>query len=208
MAPSPPMKTTMQSRVRAYLAQRRALGFRLRSEGYLLLSFARYADRHARGGRLTHQLAMAWASLPKNADRHRRARRWEAVRRLAKFLIVTDPKTQMPPRHLFGPAKQQTTISALHLQCPAHPPTPQGGGPTTGPTSPLDIPNVNWFVGLHRATHLRSAGAQNRGGGSPERIAPHPRQQVPANALGSLAPDRARTAPSVQSAPSAALPIS
>ena len=31
------MKTTMRSRVRAYLAQRRALGFRLRSEGYLLL---------------------------------------------------------------------------------------------------------------------------------------------------------------------------
>ena len=50
------MKTTMQSRVRAYLAQRRALGFRLRSEGYLLLNFARYADRHARGGRLSHPL--------------------------------------------------------------------------------------------------------------------------------------------------------
>jgi len=100
------MNTTMRSRVRAYLAQRRALGFRLRSEGYLLLSFARYADRHASGGRLTHKLAMAWASLPKNADRHRWARRWEAVRRLAKFLMLTDPKTEMPPRHLFGPAKQ------------------------------------------------------------------------------------------------------
>jgi integrase len=100
------MKTTMRSRVRAYLAQRRALGFRLRSEGYLLLSFARYADRHASGGRLTHKVAMAWASLPKNADRHRWARRWEAVRRLANFLILTDPKTEMPPRHLFGPAKQ------------------------------------------------------------------------------------------------------
>jgi integrase len=100
------MKTTMRSRVRAYLAQRRALGFWLRSEGYLLLSFARYADRHASGGRLTHKLAIVWASLPKNADRHRWARRWEAVRRLAKFLILTDPKTEMPPRHLFGPAKQ------------------------------------------------------------------------------------------------------
>jgi len=100
------MKTTMRSRVRAYLAQRRALGFRLRSEGYLLLSFARYADRYASRGPLTHKLAIAWASLPKNADRHRWARRWEAVRRLAKYLIVADPKTEMPPRHLFGPAKQ------------------------------------------------------------------------------------------------------
>ena len=100
------MKTTMRSRVRAYLAQRRALGFRLRSEGYLLLSFARYADRHASRGRLTNKLAIAWASLPKNADRHRWARRLEAVRRLAKYLIVADPKTEIPPRHLFGPAEQ------------------------------------------------------------------------------------------------------
>ena len=82
------------------------MGFRLRSEGYLLLSFARYADRYASRGPLTHKLAIAWASLPKNADRHRWARRWEAVRRFAKYLIVADPKTEMPPRHLFGPAKQ------------------------------------------------------------------------------------------------------
>jgi hypothetical protein len=114
------MKTTMQSRVRAYLAQRRVLGFRLRSEGYLLLNFARYADRHARGGRLTLPVAMAWASLPKNADRHRWARRWEALRRLAKFLIVMDPKTQMPPRHLFGPSQQPYRpfiYSAQQIRC-------------------------------------------------------------------------------------------
>jgi integrase len=100
------MKTTMRSRVRAYLAQRRALGFRLRSEGYLLLSFARYADRHSSHGRLTNKLAIAWASLPKAADRHCWARRLEAVRRLAQYLIVADPKTAIPPRHLFGPAER------------------------------------------------------------------------------------------------------
>lgn len=100
------MKTTMRSRVRAYLAERRALGFRLRSEGYLLLSFARYADGHASRGRLTHKLAITWASLPQGADRHCWARRLEAVRRLARHLIVADPQTQIPPRHLFGPAEQ------------------------------------------------------------------------------------------------------
>jgi integrase len=30
----------------------------------------------------------------------------EAVRRLAKHLLVTEPKTELPPRHLFGPSKQ------------------------------------------------------------------------------------------------------
>jgi len=96
----------MIRRVRSYLAQRRALGFRLRSEGFLLLNFARYADRCGGRGPLTSKLAITWACLPKGANRHRWARRLEAVRRLAKFLAVADPATELPPRHLFGPSKQ------------------------------------------------------------------------------------------------------
>jgi len=98
-------RLSMMRRGRGYLAQRRALGFRLRSEGDLLLNFARYADRHG-CGTLTNPLAIAWARLPKGTNRHRWARRLEAVRRLAQFLAVTDPATEFPPRHLFGPAKQ------------------------------------------------------------------------------------------------------
>jgi hypothetical protein len=67
------MRKTMRSRVRDYLAQRRALGFWLRSEGYLLLSFARYAGHHANKGRLTHKL--------KGFTRQRRPDRG-AIRRL------------------------------------------------------------------------------------------------------------------------------
>jgi integrase len=99
-------RLSMMRRVRGYLAQRRALGFRLRSEGYLLLNFARYADHRGGCGPLTNKLAMTWARLPKGANRHRGARRLEAVRRLAKFLEVTDPATELPPRHLFGASKQ------------------------------------------------------------------------------------------------------
>ena len=71
---------SMVQRVRGYLAQRRALGFRLRSEGYLLLNFARYADRYGGCGPLTNKLAITWARLPKGTNRHRWARRLEAVR--------------------------------------------------------------------------------------------------------------------------------
>jgi hypothetical protein len=100
------MKTpTMIRRGRGYLAERRALGFRLRSEGYLLRNFARYADRCGGRGPLTRKLAITWARLPKGDNRHRWARRLEAVRRLAQYLVATDPKTELPPRHLFGPAK-------------------------------------------------------------------------------------------------------
>jgi hypothetical protein len=30
----------------------------------------------------------------------------EAVRRLAKFMALADPATELPPRHLFGSSKQ------------------------------------------------------------------------------------------------------
>jgi integrase len=97
---------SMLQGVRGYLTQRRALGFRLRSEGYLLLSFARYSDRHGGCGSLTNKLAITWARLPKTGNRPRWARRLEAVRRLAKYLGATDSRTELPPRHLFGPYKQ------------------------------------------------------------------------------------------------------
>lgn len=99
-------RPSMIRRVRSYLAQRRALGFRLRSEGYVLLSFARYADRHGQNRPLTNKLAIAWARLPPGAPRPRRARHLEAVRRLAQYLHATDPQTELPPRHLFGPSQQ------------------------------------------------------------------------------------------------------
>jgi len=99
------MKTTaMLARVRAYLAQRRALGFRLQSEGNLLLEFAHYADRNRHRGHLTKKLAITWASLPSQVDRLYWARRLEVVRTFAKHLLITESQTELPPRHVFGPA--------------------------------------------------------------------------------------------------------
>src|SRR5208282_4901541 len=98
------MKPTMLSRAQAYLAYRRALGFELQSEGIQLLNFARYADATGHCGPLTTELAIRWASLPTKADRRYWASRLENIRRFAKHLLLSEPKTQVPPRHLFGPA--------------------------------------------------------------------------------------------------------
>ena len=95
---------TMLAKVNAYLAHRRALGFRLRAEGCELLNFARYADGLAHRGPLTRQLAIRWACLSKSAKRLYWARRLEIIRTFAQHLILTEPQTQVPPRHLFGPA--------------------------------------------------------------------------------------------------------
>jgi site-specific recombinase XerD len=98
------MKPTMLSRAQAYLAYRRALGFELQSEGIQLLNFARYADATRHRGPLTTELAIRWASLPQKADRRYWASRLEIIRRFARHLLLSEPKTQVPPRHLLGPA--------------------------------------------------------------------------------------------------------
>jgi integrase len=97
------MKRTMLAKVRAYLAERRALGYQLSGDGYLLRSFARYADRQGHQGPLTCSLVLSWACLPKMADRLYWARRLAAVRRFARHLLRSEPQTRVPPRHLLGP---------------------------------------------------------------------------------------------------------
>ena len=111
------MKTTIGSKVRRYLANRRALGFQLKCEGLQLLNFARYADDDlGHRGPLTSQLGIGWACLPKSANRLYWARRLEIVRTFAQHLVVTEPRTQIPPRHLFGPAHRRPSP---HLYRPA-----------------------------------------------------------------------------------------
>lgn len=97
----------MLNRVRNYLRHRRALGFRLLVEGGMLENFARFADRSGHRGPLTKKLAIRWAALPQGPDRLYRARRLEVVRVLAKHLIISEPRTEIPPRYLFGPAHRR-----------------------------------------------------------------------------------------------------
>jgi integrase len=98
------MNRSMLSRVQTYLAERRALGFQLKQQGNLLLNFARYADSHRRRGPLTRRLAIQWACLPKQVQRAYWAHRLAIVRVFAQYLCLTEPGTQLPPRHLFGSA--------------------------------------------------------------------------------------------------------
>jgi integrase len=98
------MKPTMRARVDAYLEQRRALGYKLRIEGQMLLSFARYADRSGHCGPMTRKLALHWAALPKKATQLYRARRLEVLRVFAQHHAAVEPAIEIPPRYVFGPA--------------------------------------------------------------------------------------------------------
>jgi integrase len=95
---------TMTTRVQAYLARRRALGYRLYREGRQLLNFARYVDQTGYRGPLRAASALSWAMLPRKADPAYHARRLNIVRVFACHQAVLEPATQIPPRQALGPA--------------------------------------------------------------------------------------------------------
>lgn len=95
---------TMAERVEEYLAYRDALGYQVDQIGQRLRSFARFADDSGHRGPLTLEVALRWARLPAQAARLYQAQRLEAVRVLARYLVVREPGTEVPPRGILGPA--------------------------------------------------------------------------------------------------------
>lgn len=83
-----------------YLGVRRALGFKLVRTGHLLLQFCDYAENLGLE-RVTTEAAVAWASLPGNADPSWWAARLQAVRTFAVHQHALDPATEIPPADVF-----------------------------------------------------------------------------------------------------------
>ncbi|MCC7375681.1 MAG: tyrosine-type recombinase/integrase [Verrucomicrobiales bacterium] len=102
------MKATMLARVQAYLRHRRSLGYALRIEGQLLVKFARFADHRGHRGPPTKGLMLSWATQPSKGTRLYKARRLEIVRTFAKHHAAIEPSTEVPPRHVLGPAHRRT----------------------------------------------------------------------------------------------------
>ena len=73
----------LSSHIEDYLAMRRALGFKLASEGRLLRDFAAFAEA-AGAGTVTTDLALAWAVLPQSASPVWAAQRLTMVRGFAR----------------------------------------------------------------------------------------------------------------------------
>jgi integrase len=105
------MKTgSLKAAIGFYLQSRRRLGFALKSEGALLENFVRYGQLRHHRGPLTSRLMLAWVQLPPPTHSLRRARRLEAVRHFARFWTAFDPRTQVPPPGLFGPAYRRVPV--------------------------------------------------------------------------------------------------
>lgn len=84
-----------------YLTMRRALGFKLITQGRHLMSFVGYCE--ARGaGHVTTELALSWATQTArgSGDEVYQSRRLMVVRIFARHLKALDPATEVPPEDL------------------------------------------------------------------------------------------------------------
>ena len=84
-----------------YLALRRALGFKLTAHGRLLESFAAYLEQTGTPA-ITAEAALAWATLPQQAQPVRWKARLCVVRGFARYLATVDPTVQVPPAGLLA----------------------------------------------------------------------------------------------------------
>ena len=102
-------RLSMFEHVEEYLTYRRRLGYQLKVEGKLLRQFGTFVDKSGDRGVLTIDIALQWARLPEEADQLYLARRLEIVRCFARYLLITEPQTQIPPRGLLGSAHRRNT---------------------------------------------------------------------------------------------------
>ncbi len=108
-----------------YLAARRDLGFDVETLRSLLRDFARYMVRIEHRGPITVDLAVRWTLSSRAGDPARGERRLWAVRQFARYRVVFDPTTEIPPAGLLSrrPRRKQphiysdAEISALLREC-------------------------------------------------------------------------------------------
>jgi integrase/recombinase XerD len=82
-----------------YLTTRRALGFKLKSDGTGLATFVAYLEE-CDADHITTALALTWAQLPSDVQPARYARRLGFVRGFARYVSAIDARTEIPPTEL------------------------------------------------------------------------------------------------------------
>ena len=88
--------STLRELLHDYLAMRRALGFKLRTEGTGLSSFVTFMEQ-AQAAAISTDLALAWAKQPTLVQPTQWARRLSYVRGFARYCSALDPRTEVPP---------------------------------------------------------------------------------------------------------------
>jgi len=95
--------SALRARAGEYLAMRRALGFKLTTQGRHLMSFVGFCEERG-ASRVTTDLAVEWAAqTAKGSDNEAyQARRLDVVRIFARHLQALDPSTEVPPEDVLS----------------------------------------------------------------------------------------------------------
>jgi integrase len=90
--------SALRARAEEYLAMRRALGFKLTTQGRHLMSFVRFCGERS-ADHVTADLAVEWATRSTRGSGNEvyQARRLDVVRIFARHLQALDPATEVPP---------------------------------------------------------------------------------------------------------------
>ena len=124
--------SALRARAEEYLVMRRALGFRLTTQGRHLMSFVRFCEERG-ADRVTTDLAIGWATRTSRGsdDEVYQARRLDVVRIFARHLRALDPATEVPPedvlsrryrripRYLYSPREIAALMTAADDLAPA-----------------------------------------------------------------------------------------
>jgi len=89
-----------------YLTLRRALGYRLHRESWLLPRFVTFLQTRGQTW-ITTQLAVEWASQPVCTTTATAANRLTMIRGFAAYVRAQDPRTEVPPRDVIPIVKQR-----------------------------------------------------------------------------------------------------
>jgi integrase/recombinase XerD len=90
---------TLRAALKDYLDTRRGLGFELRAPAYNLNKFVSFLEQQG-AAYITTDLAVRWASSPRDVAAAYKATRLAHVRRFAAWRKATDPRTEVPPHGL------------------------------------------------------------------------------------------------------------
>lgn len=96
-----------------YLRIRRALGFKLEREGYLLPQFIDFLEAHG-SVCVTTALALRWAMASPSRSVQRTIARLRMIRGFAQYLAALDPRTEIPPRELLAVPKSPRTTPYIY----------------------------------------------------------------------------------------------
>jgi integrase len=147
--------STLREAAGDYLAMRRALGFKLTTQGRHLISFIGYCEAH-HAGHITTELALSWATQTRrgSSDEVYQSRRLMVVRIFARHLKTLDPATEIPPDDLLPHHYRRI---APYLYSPAEITALIGAAGRLAP--PLRAATWQTLIGLLTVTGMRKSEA-------------------------------------------------